>query len=91
MTHKRLTLKDLTHIQHKELNAAITAACKANGVRYVFELSDKVRQEITRETMRRFEEQNAAAQLAQEDGRAPIKSVEPAEVKTFTWGASRRR
>lgn len=89
MTYKRLTLKDLTADQRRQLNDAISAACRAHGVALAHELPEAVRQQLTRCTMDRFSAENAAAALAEEKARSS--ALLATEIKTFTWGAGRRR
>lgn len=89
MTYKRLTLKDLTADQRRQLSDKIAAACQLHGVQLGHELPENVRQQITRETMDRFAGENAAAALAEEKARSAARVA--GEIKTFTWGAARRR
>lgn len=89
MTYKRLTLKDLTPDQRRQLNDAISAACRAHGVALAADLPEKVRQQLTRDTMERFASENMAAALAEEKARSAARAA--SEIKTFTCGAGRRR
>lgn len=86
----RLTLKDLTPAQRRELDDLLSAACKAHGVKYAFDLPEEARQEVTRQTMDKFSAEFEARFLAAERARSTNQAPAP-EVKTFTWGANRRR